>query len=314
MIVSKFSVIICYNCVIKIKGYVIILNEMSLQEQFSAFCKKNNPKDMEEAVDYFAFFGGLDIQVNTNLPLEELIEELILDEYKYYRNIVADITTSDPLLQSIMSGAATGDRRTNSTFRRANVSFNNGMECVEELRDEGALRLESSVHNLTNQTGYGEISKRIIISTPFLRFWFAFISPIFKGIRDGDYTEFFENFKNRKDEFRNFIFEQLCHEFLKLQFKEIDPVYSIGRYWDDEGEVELVAKTNSSRIIAGSCSYTNGKVKKSLLTKLQHECEDIQLNVDIYVLFAKRGFSNELKALKGESLRLFTARSLKILV
>lgn len=287
---------------------------MNLQEQFSAFCKKNNPKDIEEAIEYFTFFGGLDIQVNTNLPIEELIEELILDEYKYYRNIVADITTSDPLLQAIMSGVAIGDRRTNSSFRRANVSFKNGMEYVEELREEGALKLESSVHNLTNQTGYGEISKRLIITTPFLRFWFAFISPIFKGIRDGDYTEFFENLKNRKDEFRNFIFEQLSHEFLKAQFKESDPVYSIGRYWDDEGEVELVAKTNSGKIIAGACSYTNGKVKKSLLSKLQDECEDIQLNVDTFVLFAKKGFSNELKSLKGEGLKLYTARSFKILI
>ena len=287
---------------------------MNLQEQFSAFCKKNNPKDMEEAIDYFTFFGGLDIQVNTNVPLEELIEELILNEYKYYRNIVADITTADPLLQAIMSGVATGDRRTNSSFRRANVSFKVGSECVEELREEGALKVESSVHNLTNQTGYGEISKRLIITTPFLRFWFAFISPIFKGIRDGDYTEFFENFKNRKAEFRDFVFEQLSHEFLKVQFKETDPIYSIGRYWDDEGEVELVAKTNSGRIIAGACSYSNTKVKKSLLTRLQDECEDIQLNVDIFVLFAKKGFSNELKALKGENLRLFTARSFKILV
>ncbi len=287
---------------------------MNLQEQFSAFCKKNNPKDMEEAIDYFTFFGGLDIQVNTNVPLEELIEELILNEYKYYRNIVADITTADPLLQAIMSGVATGDRRTNSSFRRANVSFKVGSECVEELREEGALKVESSVHNLTNQTGYGEISKRLIITTPFLRFWFAFISPIFKGIRDGDYTEFFENFKNRKAEFRDFVFEQLSHEFLKVQFKETDPVYSIGRYWDDEGEVGLVAKTNSGRIIAGACSYSNTKVKKSLLTRLQDECGDIQLNVDIFVLFAKKGFSNELKALKGENLRLFTARSFKILV
>ncbi len=287
---------------------------MNLQEQFSAFCKKNNPKDMEEAIDYFTFFGGLDIQVNTNVPIEELIEELILDEYKYYRNIVADITTADPLLQAIMSGVAAGDRRTNSSFRRANVSFKNGMECVEELREEGALKVESSVHNLTNQTGYGEISKRLIITTPFLRFWFAFISPIFKGIRDGDYSEFFENFKNRKGEFRDFVFEQLSHEFLKVQFKETDPVYSIGRYWDDEGEVELVAKTNSGRIIAGACSYSNTKAKKTLLSRLQDECEDIQLNVDIFVLFAKKGFSNELKAMKGENLRLFTSRSFKILV
>jgi len=268
---------------------------------------------MEQAIEYFTVFGGLDEQIDTTIPIEKSIEELILDEYKYYRNQVADLCTSDPLLQAILSGVALGDRRTNSSFRRAQVSFKNGMECVDELRDMGVLKVESTMHHLTNQANQGDISKKLIIATPFLRFWFAFVSPIFKGVRDGDYKEFFTNFKNQKEEFQNYIFEQLCHEYLKKQFQE-DSIYSDGRYWDDEGEVELVAKTTSGKIIAGSCKYTNAKMKKSVLTNLKKECEDIQLPVDIFVLFAKSGFSSELKSLKSEELRLFTAKSLKALI
>jgi hypothetical protein len=269
---------------------------------------------MEQAIEYFTVFGGTDEQIDTTIPIEDSIQELILDEYKYYRNEVADICTSDPLLQAILSGIALGDRRTNSSFRRAKVSFKNGMECVEELRDMGALKVESTMHHLTNQANQGDISKKLIITTPFLRFWFAFVSPIFKGIRDGDYKEFLTNFKNQKEEFQNYIFEQLCHEFLKKQFNEDDAIYSQGRYWDDEGEVELVAKTTSRKIIAGICKYTNTKMKKSVLTNLKKECEDIQLPVDVFVLFAKSGFSSELKSLKSEELRLFTAKSLKALI
>jgi len=268
---------------------------------------------MEQAIEYFTVFGGLDEQIDTTIPIEKSIEELILDEYKYYRNQVADLCTSDPLLQAILSGVALGDRRTNSAFRRAQVSFKNGMECVDELRDMGVLKVESTMHHLTNQENQGDISKKLIITTPFLRFWFAFVSPIFKGIRDGDYKEFFTNFKNQKEEFQNYIFEQLCHEYVKKQFQE-DTIYSDGRYWDDEGEIELVAKTTSGKIIAGSCKYTNAKMKKSVLTNLKKECEDIQLPVDIFVLFAKSGFSSELKSLKSEELRLFTAKSLKALI
>ena len=246
-------------------------------------------------------------------PIEDCLEELILKEYKYYRNQVADLCSSDPLLQAILSGVALGDRRTNSTFRRAQVSFKNGMECVEELRDMGVLKIESPMHHLTNQSNSPDIAKRLIITTPFLRFWFAFVSPIFKGIRDGEYQEFFTNFKNKKGEFVHFVFEQLCHEFIKKQFSS-EGIYSLGRYWDDRSQIELIAKTTTGKIIAGSCKYTNTKIKKSHLNYLFYEYEKIQLPVDVVVLFSKSGFSSELKSLKEQNLKLYTTKSLKALL
>lgn len=268
---------------------------------------------MEEAINYFTIFGGLDIRVNTTLPIEDQIQDIILDDYKHLRNIIGDIATQDPLLQSILSGAAMGDSRTNSSFRRANVSFDNGMDCVEELCDLGAITINRSLHHLTNQKSDSEIAKKLTFTTPFLRFWFAFVSPIFKGIRDGEYTEFYKNFENKKLEFTNLIFEQLCHEFIKCSFDE-DSIDQIGRYWDNEVEIDLVAKTYSGKIIVGSCRYTNSKIKKTELTKIKDDCEHIELKPDIIVLFSKKGFTNEVKSLKGDGFKLYTVKSLKALI
>lgn len=201
---------------------------------------------MEQAIEYFAVFGGLeDVQINTNRPLEELVTEYILDEYKYLRNVVADVATADPLLHAILSGIAQGDRRTNSSFKRGNVSFKTGMECVEELVDLSVLSSESSLIHLTNQQNRPEVSKKLQFRTPFLRFWFAFISPIFKGIRDGNYEEFYTQFQNRKTEYFQGVFEQLCSEFIKTQFKDENRLSQLGSYWDDNTTIDLVAKTNS---------------------------------------------------------------------
>jgi len=270
---------------------------------------------MQQAIEYFSIFGGLEeTQINTNIPIEDLIEEVVLDEYKYLRNKVADIATSDPLLHAILSGVALGDRRTNSSFRRANVSFKTGMECVEELVDLKVLSSESSQIHLTNQSNYPDISKKLLFRTPFLRFWFAFISPIFKGIRDGNYEEFYEEFTNKKTEFFQGAFEQLCQEFLKTQLQDDQRVSLLGSYWDETIDIDLVAKTNDGKIIAGTCKYVNGKVKKSVLTKLKEDCQKIQLLVDSYVLFSKNGYSSELKSLKSDELKLYTAKSLKALI
>ncbi len=187
------------------------------------------------------------------------------------------------------------------------------MDCVDELCELNAIKIEKSVHHLTNQSGYKDVSKKLIFTTLFLRFWFAFISPIFKGIRDEQYAEFHELFKNKQAEFSEFVFEQLSHELIKKQF-ENDPITQIGRYWDDQGQIDLIAKTTDGKIIAGSCKYTNSKVKKTILTKLKDDCEDIELKVDTFVLFSKKGFTTELKSLKGEDLKLFTAKSFKALI
>ena len=270
---------------------------------------------MQEAVEYFAVFGGLeDIQINTATPLEELIEEFILEDYRYLRNIVADVATADPLLHAILSGIAQGDRRTNSSFKRANVSFKTGIECVEELVDLNVLSSESSLIHLTNQSNYPEVSKKLLFRTPFLRFWFSFISPIFKGIRDGNFKEFHKEFQNRKTELFQSTFEQLSLEFIKQQFKDENRVSQLGSYWDNNITIDLVAKTNSGEILCGACKYTNAKLKKSVLTKLQSDIKAVKLPVDTCILFAKNGFSSELKSMKSESLRLYTAKSLKALV
>ena len=195
---------------------------------------------------------------------------------------------------------------TNSSFKRASFSFDDGMDLVEELRDKGFIKLERCSEDVY-------VSDKILFNTPFLRFWFAFISPIFKSIRDKEYKEFFDIYDNRKAEFTNLVFEQLSHEFIKKTFTE-DKIYNIGRYWDDDREIDLVAKTKSGKKIVGLCKYTDKKLKKSELSKLNELAVQAQIKPDIYVLFAKNGFSSELKALKSDTVLLFTCRNLKVLI
>ncbi len=268
---------------------------------------------MEVAIDYFSVFGGLDVHIDITKPIEELIEIHILDEYKSLRNIISDFTQGENLLHAILSGLAQGDRRTNSAFKRAKVSFNEGMDCIDDLRQSGILSLESSYHHLKKSNNYEDVSDKLHFTSPFLRFWFAFVSPLFQGIKEGNYEEFFTNFHNKIADFRGVVFERLCHEFVRKSFEE-DKIYELGRYWDDKYEIDMVGKTRGDKVIAGVCKYNNAKIKTSELNKLKATCEEVGIDVDIYLVFAKRGFSSELKSLKSESVKLFTCKSLKVLI
>jgi len=283
-----------------------IQNKQTIREQFSSFCKRNNPKNMEIAVEYFTVFGGLDIALNMEESLDKLIQKHILKEYKFLRNDISKLTTGDERYHKLLSASVLGDRRTNSSFKRASFSFDDGMDLVEELRDMGFIKIERCAEDVY-------VSDKILFNTPFLRFWFAFVSPIFKRIRDKDYEEFYKIYNNRKAEFTDLIFSQLCHEFVKEFFSE-EKIYNIGRYWDDDREVDIVAKTKSGKKLVGTCKYTDKKVSKSELTKLKENSKNAKIEPAIYMIFAKKGFSSELKSLKSDTLLLFTCKHLKLLV
>jgi len=291
-----------------------MLSNQTLQEQFRSFYKEHKPNNFEEAIEKFAIFGGINWgDIDTSKDTMELIEKIILPDFRYIRNDVTELTTGMPLYHSILTGIALGDGKPHTAFKRANVTKEVGENALDELLDIGIIRLEKSKKIFTSWAESEAVSNKLYFTSPFLRFWFAFVSPLFKGVRDGDYKEIREKFTNRENEFMQLIFTQLSFDVLKLSFKE-DPIVEISSYWDNDVEIDIYAKTKSGKVIAGTTKYTNAKLKKSELTKLQESCEKTKMEVDTFVLFSKRGFSNELKSLKGENLKLFSVKNFKKLV
>jgi len=285
----------------------LISNNITLQEEFKIFYKEHPSKNFEELVEKFAIFGGVGWgNIDTSKPSYELIEKLILKDYNYIRNDISDITGGAPLYHALLSAIAMGDGKTHASYKRAKLEKEVGDKAVAELVDRGIIRVEKPKDK--------KIDNKLYFTTPFLRFWFAFVSPLFKGIRDGDYSEVKKRWQNREAEFANLIFTQLSHELLKEIFAKEDPIVEISSYWDKDVEFNIFAKTQSGKTILGSTKYTNAKIKKSELTRLQELAKKANIDADIFVIVSKKGFSSELKALKGENLRLFTIKNFAKLV
>jgi hypothetical protein len=283
----------------------------TLLQQFRSFCFQNNPNNLEDALKYFTVFGGTSWSVDTTKPLSELIESKVLKNYTYINGDITKFTKSDKVSHSLLSAVAIGDGRVHSALKRARISRGEGEEAIDTLCDKGIIKAEYSLESPPSPDE--KIDEKLNFSTPFMRFWFAFISPFFKTIKEGDYKEAKERFANREQEFSELLFLKLSHELLKKSFKE-DPIVEIGSYWDRNIQIDILAKTASGKIVAGVCKYSNSKAKKSSLTKLQELCDLAELTPDICVIISKGGFSNELKTLKGEDVKLFALKSFKTLV
>lgn len=243
----------------------------------------------------------------------ELVKKLILNDYTFIRNDISHTTTGLPLYHSILSSIALGDGRVHSSLKHANVSSEVGNKAIDELLEIGIITKEKPRVKSKGSSSEYSVSNKLHFKTPFMRFWFAFISPLFKGIKEGNYKEVQERFDNRLVEFESYIFEQLSVELLKLSFDD-ERIVESGSYWDKDAQIDIYAKTASQKVIVGSCRYTSSKVKKSELTKLEEKAQIAGIDADIFVIFAKSGFSSELKSLKSNNVKLFTLKNFKSLL
>lgn len=268
---------------------------------------------MQTAVNYFAVFGGLDIKVDTSKPLGTLITRHILTQYDKIQAHIQKLTKNDGIYHKILTGVALGDRRVSTTFKRASLEYEEDFESLEDLEELKLIKKQEPIKLLDTHVKLSNKNTKLLFSTPFLRFWFAFVSPLYKGISKNSYDEFFEKFSNYQMQFMDLIFEQLCEEYLKLFYK--DKIVTIGSFWNEtKEELQIVAKTKEDKTIVALSKYNNSKMKTSQLNQLKDSCSSLGVKSDIFVLFSKNGFSNELKAQKSEELKLFTVKSLKALI
>ena len=287
----------------------------SLLAQFRSFCYKNKATDFELAVEYFAVFGGMGWSVDMTQPLDALIEKKVLSNYRYIHGDITKVTHSKPTHHAILSAIATGDRREYSAFKKVNIGREDGEEVIDFLIKDGFLKFDRSVEKPVDEKN--GISDKLLFETPFMRFWFAVVSPTYKSIKEGDYTEVKKRWEGMKSEFSTLIYQQLVLELVELSFKEEfegDAIVSIGSYYDKNVEIDILAKRKSGSFLAGSCKYGKQKANKSELTRLKENCVKAELEVETFVLFSKNKFSSELKKEKGGNVRLFSLRNLVKLI
>ena len=287
----------------------------SLLAHFRSFCYQNNPPSIEEAIDYFAVFGGSGWTIDFSLSIKALIEEKILQNYRYIHGDLTKITHSKPQYHAMLTAIASGDRREHAAFKKSQVGREEGEEIIDFLIKDGFLSFDKSVEKPFNEEdGH---SDRLLFQLPYLRFWFAMVSPLYKSIKVAEYTEFFTNWESNRQAFSTLIYQQLTQELILDAYAtefEGDPIVSMGSYYDKYVQIDILAKRKSGKLLAGSCKISKAKAKKSEWTTLQEKCEQAKLEVDDYLIFSKNKFSSELKNLKENALQLFSSRHLKTLL
>ena len=299
------------------------MKKSQLLEQFRSFYFKNYPDDMETLIAYFAVFGGLDLEIDTSKPLHELIIELILDNFKTIDEKMSALTRNDTLNRKLLKALATGDRRIFSAFNKAGLNNGNGGAALNYLQKVGLIQMEYSREEhprdkypktkLKRQEARHRISHKVLFTHPFIRFWFYFVVPHIKEIEAKEYDAFLKDFSMRQNSYTSLVYEELSEVLLNYNLRDAH-ILSSGSYWDANLEIDILTVTQNGRIYIGECKWTNHKINKKELHKVNEKCRRLGIEPTQIVLFSKRGFSKELQQLQGSKLALFSSDDFQALL
>lgn len=294
-----------------------------LLNQLQRFYDETYPESMEQLIGYFAVFGESGIEIDTTVPLAELIETKILDHYGEHYNRIHTGFLEDRKVIALLQAAAKGDRRIHSACRHARLSEARGEEIISHLREIGVLDIEVSreappqkeypKQKLKREVARHRISDKVRFRSPFLRFWFRFVSPMHSRIERGDFNSVFDRFKDQSTAFTGLVFEEISQLYFRCKMGD-DPYLRCGSYWDRVIELDILARAPGGGFIVGECKWTNTKVNRGELQKLQEKCALVGLEPEQIWFFAKRGFSKELAAMRSDTLVLVSAEAMKELL
>jgi len=294
-----------------------------LIDQFRSFYFRNYPDDMEIQIDYFAVFGGLGWDIDTSKPIIELIEEVILENFDILNEKIQELIMSDNKNKRLLQALAIGDRRIFSAFNRAGLNNANGGAALNYLQEKGLIQIEYSREEparslnpngkLKREVARHRISHKVLFSHPFVRFWFYFIAPRIREIKEGNFDTVTKELEQKLNSYTSLVFEELSEVLLNYNLRE-SQILSSGSYWDAKVEIDILTITEDEKTFVAECKWKNHKVTKKEFHKLLEKCEILDIKPTQIVLFSKRGFSKELVSMQDKTLALYSCEDFSALV
>ena len=286
----------------------------TLLQHFRSFAYQNNIGDFDTALEYFAVFGGTGWEVDTAKSVETLIEEKILRNYAPLHLSITRYTHNNPVYHRLLSIIALGTEHEHDAFKKAKIGRDRGEEAIDYLEKKSLLRFDLSVEEAARESE--KLSDRLLFRLPFMRFWFAAISPYYQSISVGNYEEFKEKWQQLKGNFSivlsNLLIRDLVEQRMAVEHAD-DPISTIGSYYEKKTRMELLAIHKSGKISAGECKYSQKPAQVQMLSALKEKCQKAELDASAYVLFSKYGFSEELEQMQGTEVTLLSQKDLSLL-
>ena len=270
---------------------------------------------MSYLVEHYAVTGGVPKYIESFSKcndIYEAIEDNILNQSSYlyeepYFLLQQEVTEIGSYF-SILRAIAFGNHKLSEIASALEIKATDLTRPLKTLIDLDLLQREVPVTEENAEKSKKGLYK---ITDNYILFWFTFIYPNRGDIERGNVEYVMEKIK--KSFVRShvaFVYEDICRE--ALYYDKILPYHfsKIGRYWDKNTEIDIVAlNEEENAILFGECKYWSGPIDVDIFQKLLEKAAKVTWRngnrKEIYALYSQNGYTEELKKLADERTDLY---------
>ena len=269
----------------------------------------------EKRLQFFSVVGGNPSYLNRISPdksLEENIkgqilapesslydevEFILLEELREPRNYFV-------ILKAIAQGKTRLSEIVNTTgyevvFANKYVSVLEDLQVIQKevpITEKNPLKSRKGIYKLQDQ---------------FFKFWFKYILPNKSRIEEGRIDYVLDLIMSDFNTLVAENYEKVAQEIVLKNEDKFFPINKIGRWWDKNEEIDLIAlNENEDKILFGEVKWSNKPVGTNIYDDLKRKAKLVKWGTEkrreYFCLFSKSGFTDEMKKVaKKESLALF---------
>jgi len=252
---------------------------------------------------YLAQFDSGDA-LSTNVERRVLSKgEFLYEEPEFLlRQELREPATYMGMLEAIAGGAS-------RVTEIANEIGKDASSLSRYLKNLDELALLERERPITDPDGRGVYR----LTDQYLRFWFQYVFPNRSTLEQGRTQPVLDSITETFPKHVSRTFEDVCQQAVRTAAFPVS-CSRVGRWWYDELEVDVAGLNESTgTLLLGECKWTTGAVGRDVLAGLESLEPEVRWHGTdrsvCYALFAKAGFTEELRATadQRDDVFLFTA-------
>lgn len=261
---------------------------------------------LQEHINYYSVFSGVPYylsMIDPNDTFENNIKKNILSNKSVLFNepefLLKQELREVNQYNAIIEAIALGNSKINDIYQKTGIEKTKIPFYIGNLIELGIIKKEYPATIKTKE----QIKSRMGIyrvDNSYFRFYYAFVYPYISELSDGAEEVIYEDIIMERlsmfvsSEFESISIRQL-RELGNNKLLPIRPV-KVGRWWQKDIEIDIVAYDIKNNFIFGECKWRNEKVSLQILEQLKNKAKKIggKVNSLRYVLFSKSGFTDDI--------------------
>ncbi len=291
----------------------IFLKPMGFYDSWSFF----NDMRFDDFLKIYAVCGGIPLyikQFNDKLSFNENLNKIFFSPNSLLFNegelLVSEELSEVRIYFTILKALAMGKTKFGEIINYTGLEKTSIHKYLYVLKELQLIEKEVPVTEKRIEKSRKGLYK---IKDPFFKFWFAYIFPFKSEIEIGNLSVLKESLRSDFNLLISNMYEIVCREILVSKIKNVFLYQKVGRWWDKNEEIDIVATNEEeNKILFGEVKWSNKKVGLNIIDNLKKKTRLVEWGgldrKEYFILFSKSGFTDRLIDLAKSDKSIFLVK------